>query len=460
MSLIVRARRTSRLLVVTVTSLAALAASSLAFADGVDVSHWQGSISWSKVEAAGMQFAFMKATESTTYTDTRFATNWAGAKSVGLYRGAYHFARPSSGTAAAQARYFVSKVGSFKGAGTLPPVLDLEASGGLSVSALRTWTTNWLRTVEDLTGRTPIIYVSPAFWEHYLGDSAAYTHYPLWIAHYGVSSPRVPGGWTRWTFWQRTSSGSVSGISGNVDMNEFSGTSAQLAALALTTGGSTTPPPPGPTVPAGAPTALTMTPSTTAVPAINAPVTFTGELTTTPAGLAASPLPNAGVGLYAKPASSGTWTKVASATTDATGRYEVTTRVTTATDYQAVFAGTPTYAVARSTTGRVTAPARAQQRVDLHKNKPVYRIRKGAKVMLYGHARTSAGPVTGKYVRFYKRPLHGGHWTYFRRTPSLSPTGWYSTNVYPRRATVYKVVSSASTYLLPATSNYVTQRVR
>ena len=194
-SLIVRARRTSRLLVVTVTSLAALAASSLAFADGVDVSHWQGSISWSKVEAAGMQFAFMKATESTTYTDTRFATNWAGAKSVGLYRGAYHFARPSSGSAAAQARYFVSRVGSFKGAGTLPPVLDLEASGGLSVSALRTWTTNWLRTVEDLTGRTPIIYVSPAFWEHYLGNSTAYTHYPLWIAHYGVSSPRVPGGW-------------------------------------------------------------------------------------------------------------------------------------------------------------------------------------------------------------------------------------------------------------------------
>ena len=107
--------------------------------------------------------------------------------------------------------------------------------------------------------------------------------------------------------------------------------------------------------------------------AINAPVTFTGELTATTTGLAASPVPNAGVGLYARPASSGTWTKVASATTDDTGRYEVTTRVTTATDYQAVFAGNPTYAVARSTTGRVTAPARAQQRVDLHKNKPVYR---------------------------------------------------------------------------------------
>ena len=106
-------RRTTRLFVVLVTSLAAMAASALAYADGVDVSHWQGSMSWTKVKAAGMQFAFMKATESTTYTDTQFATNWAGAQAVGLYRGAYHFARPSTsaGSAAKQAEYFVSRVG-------------------------------------------------------------------------------------------------------------------------------------------------------------------------------------------------------------------------------------------------------------------------------------------------------------------------------------------------------------
>jgi GH25 family lysozyme M1 (1,4-beta-N-acetylmuramidase) len=460
---VARARRTSRLLVVTVTSLAALAASSLAFADGVDVSHWQGSISWTKVKSAGMQFAFMKATESTTYTDVRFTTNWAGAKSAGIYRGAYHFARPAAGTAIPQAKYFVSKVGSFKGAGTLPPVLDLEASGGMSVSGLRTWTTNWLETVEDLTGRRPIIYVSPAFWEHYLGNSTAFTKYPLWIAHYGVSSPRVPGGWKSWTFWQRTSSGSVSGISGNVDMNKFSGTSAQLAALALTSGGSDAPVPPGPTVPAATATALTMTPSTTAAPAINAPVTFTGTLTTaapTSSLVAAAPVPNAGVGLYAKPAASSTWSKIATATTDTAGNYQLTTRVTAATDYQAVFAGNATYAVARSAIGRVTAPAKAKQRLDLHKDKTAYRLRKGTKVMLYGHATTSAGPVVKKYVRFYRKAPHAKRWTYMRRTATLSPTGWYSTNIYPRRAATYKVVSYTSIFLLPATSNYVTVRVR
>ena len=183
------ARRARRLVVVLVTSFAAMLASTLAYADGIDVSHWQGTINWSKVKAAGMQFAFMKATESTTYTDTQLATNWAGVQAVGMYRGAYHFARPKVGTAPAQAKYFVSKVGSFQGAGTLPPVLDLEASGGLGVTALRNWTATWLQTVEQLTGRTPIIYVSPAFWEHYLGNSTAFTRYPLWIAHYGVTRP-------------------------------------------------------------------------------------------------------------------------------------------------------------------------------------------------------------------------------------------------------------------------------
>jgi GH25 family lysozyme M1 (1,4-beta-N-acetylmuramidase) len=181
-------RRIRRSAVVIVTAVAATAASTLAYADGIDVSHWQGSIAWSQVENAGVQFAFMKATEGTGYTDTMLAKNWAATKQVGIYRGAYHFARPSVGSAPAQARYFVSKVGSFKEAGVLPPVLDLEATGGLSPSQLRTWVSTWLTTVEDLTGRTPILYFSPSFWEVNLGNSTAFSRYPLWVAHY-TSAP-------------------------------------------------------------------------------------------------------------------------------------------------------------------------------------------------------------------------------------------------------------------------------
>ena len=450
------ARRARRLVVVLVTSFAALLASTLAYADGVDVSHWQGTINWSKVKAAGMQFAFMKATESTTYTDTQLATNWAGVQAVGMYRGAYHFARPKVGTAPAQANYFVSKVGSFQGAGTLPPVLDLEASGGLGVTDLRNWTATWLQTVEQLTGRTPMIYVSPAFWEHYLGNSTAFTHYPLWIAHYGVSTPRVPGGWPTWTFWQRTSSGTVSGISGDVDMNRFNGTTAQLAALSNTTGGSTDLVPPGVTIPTGDPTAVNLTPSTSATTAINGSVTLAGDLRRTADGSALAGLP---VTLYSRAVGSSSSNVVGTGTTDGLGHYAFTTNVPQATQYQVVFVGDTTRAGALSTVVTVSTPARLKPTVYLHKNK-TSRVRKGTAVMVYGHLKTSLGPVTGKYVRFYKRPARGGRWTYVRASKSLAPTGWYSTTVRPRRSTTYKAVSIADTYRLAATSNLVTVWVR
>ena len=450
------ARRARRLVVVLVTSFAAMLASTLAYADGIDVSHWQGTINWSKVKAAGMQFAFMKATESTTYTDTQLATNWAGVQAAGLYRGAYHFARPKVGTAPAQAKYFVSKVGSFQGAGTLPPVLDLEASGGLGVTALRSWTASWLQTVEQLTGRTPIIYVSPAFWEHYLGNSTAFTRYPLWIAHYGVTTPRVPGGWPTWTFWQRTSSGTVSGISGNVDMNRFNGTTAQLAALSNTTGGSTDLVPPGVTIPTGDPTAVNLTPSTSATTAINGSVTLAGDLRRTADGSALAGLP---VTLYSRAVGSSSSNVVGTGTTDGLGHYAFTTNVPQATQYQVVFVGDTTRAGALSTVVTVSTPARLKPTVYLHKNK-TSRVRKGTAVMVYGHLKTSLGPVTDKYVRFYKRPARGGRWTYVRASKSLAPTGWYSTTVRPRRSTTYKAVSIADTYRVAATSNLVTVWVR
>ena len=98
--------------------------------------------------------------------------------------------------------------------------------------------------------------------------------------------------------------------------------------------------------------------------------------------------------------------------------------------------------------------------MDLHKNKAAYRVRKGAAVMIYGHARTNAGPVVAKYVRFYRSRCARRRWAFIRRATSLSPTGWYSTTVHPRRSTTYKVVSYSTIFLLPATSNYVTLRVR
>ena len=58
---------------------------------GIDVSHHQGDIDWHIVKAAGVDFAFIKASEGGDYRDREFARNWEEAGRAGIARGAYHF---------------------------------------------------------------------------------------------------------------------------------------------------------------------------------------------------------------------------------------------------------------------------------------------------------------------------------------------------------------------------------
>jgi GH25 family lysozyme M1 (1,4-beta-N-acetylmuramidase) len=197
--------------------------------EGIDVSHWQGTISWSSVAAAGKKFAVMKATESTIYADAQYAGWHSTARSVGIRVGAYHFAQPSTtaGDAVAEADWFVSHANITTG--DLVPALDLEVSNGLSVAAMQSWVGSWLKEVYAKTGMKPMIYTSPSFWRTYVGDTRTFAdqgYTVLWVAHWFVSSPSVPGsnwGGKGWTFWQYSDCGRVSGISGCVDLDRFNG---------------------------------------------------------------------------------------------------------------------------------------------------------------------------------------------------------------------------------------------
>jgi len=197
--------------------------------EGIDVSHWQGTIDWTKVAAAGKKFAIIKATESTNYIDPMYATNHAGAKAAGMWTGSYHFAQPSTNAndAVLEADYFAAHIN--LGAGDLIPALDLEVSGGLSVTALKAWVMSFMNEVTARVGTRPMIYTSPSFWSTYMGNTTALAdagYTTLWIAHWGVTSPTVPAnnwGGHGWTFWQYTSSGTVSGITGRVDLDRFNG---------------------------------------------------------------------------------------------------------------------------------------------------------------------------------------------------------------------------------------------
>jgi lysozyme len=197
-------------------------------AQGIDVSHYQGTVSWPEVRQAGIEFAFAKATDGLTWTDPQFAVNWPGMKAASVLRGAYHFFEPAD-DAAAQAQFFLQTVQ--LAAGDLPPALDVETAGSNGTVPWEGVET-WLQTVAAATGRQPFLYVDPTFADEY-DAPASLAAYPLWIADYDVAQPTLPEGWSQWLIWQQTESGTVSGVNGTVDLDLLDGPLAKLQALTL-----------------------------------------------------------------------------------------------------------------------------------------------------------------------------------------------------------------------------------
>ena len=178
-------------------------------AQGIDVSHYQGTVSWAEVRQAGIEFAFAKATDGLTWTDPQFAINWPAMQAAGVLRGAYHFFEPAD-DAALQAQFFLQTVQ--LAPGDLPPALDVETAGS-SATALWQGVETWLQTVAAATGVQPFLYVDPSFANANL-TPASLAAYPLWIADYGAAEPTLPAGWSNWLIWQYSQSGTVQGIGG------------------------------------------------------------------------------------------------------------------------------------------------------------------------------------------------------------------------------------------------------
>ncbi|WP_079198229.1 lysozyme [Streptomyces sp. CB03911] len=202
---------------------------------GMDVSSYQGNVAWSTAAANGARFAYVKATEGTTYTNPYFTQQYNGSYNAGLIRGAYHFALPDVSGGAAQANWFVGHGGGWSGDGkTLPPALDIEYNPygatcyGLSQSAMVNWIRDFSNTVHSRTGRYPTIYTTTNWWSTCTGNNAGFgATNPLWVARYASSVGTLPAGWSYQTIWQYADSGTLPG-----DQNWFNGAYDRLQALA------------------------------------------------------------------------------------------------------------------------------------------------------------------------------------------------------------------------------------
>jgi GH25 family lysozyme M1 (1,4-beta-N-acetylmuramidase) len=202
---------------------------------GLDVSSHQGNVDWPATAAAGARFAYVKATEGTTYRNPFFAQQYNGSYQVGLIRGAYHFALPDVSDGPTQADYFVNHGGGWSPDGrTLPPALDLEYNPygptcyGLSAPGMVGWIKAFSDRVHARTGRWPTIYTSTNWWSACtanLGDFSSTN--PLWLARYADSPGPLPFDWDFHTFWQYDDAGALPG-----DQDYFNGSLDRLRALA------------------------------------------------------------------------------------------------------------------------------------------------------------------------------------------------------------------------------------
>ena len=225
---------------IALVSLALPAAALAARTPGIDVSRFQGRINWEQVAGDDVEFAFVQASRgsgndctvvsSECGADQFYDRNYRRARRAGIRVGPYHRTftggkGPKSVRADAreEANVFLAEVGELR-EHDLPPVLDVESpfsdvSGGL----LRRWIRTWLVKVEKELGVRPLIYSNVSSWNA-TGNTTRFAQqgYRLWVANFDVARPQVPAAnWAGfgWSIWQYTSSGSVDGISGNVDRN-------------------------------------------------------------------------------------------------------------------------------------------------------------------------------------------------------------------------------------------------
>jgi len=202
---------------------------------GLDVSGWQGDVDWPTVAAEGAGFAYVKATESTDYTNPYFTQQYEGSYYAGIIRGAYHFATPDTSSGAAQADFFVDNGGGWSADGmTLPGMLDLEwnpygdACYGLSQWDMVNWILDFSNEYQWRTGRWPVIYTATSWWSQCTGDLGDFSSTnPLMVANYNGSPDPLPYAWGYQTIWQYSDSGTFPG-----DQDLFNGDYSRVQALA------------------------------------------------------------------------------------------------------------------------------------------------------------------------------------------------------------------------------------
>lgn len=188
---------------------------------GIDVSHHQGRIDWTRVAQNETRFVYIKASEGGDWLDPLYTANIVGAQATNMRVGAYHFFTLCS-PGNVQARNFQAVATT---AHDLPPAIDLEYVGNCAARPSRQEFEkelgDFIRIVRAELGAEPILYTMEDFFSDYL-EGGRFSSAPLWVRDifFGMSWPPSA---EHVLFRQFANNGRVVGIAGPVDLNHFIG---------------------------------------------------------------------------------------------------------------------------------------------------------------------------------------------------------------------------------------------
>ncbi|MCQ2519008.1 MAG: Ig-like domain-containing protein [Lachnospiraceae bacterium] len=191
---------------------------------GIDVSKWNGTIDWSSVAKSGVSFAIIRSgfrgsTQGGLIEDAKFYTNIKNATAAGIKVGIYFFTQAINEVEAVEeASMVLGQISGYKV--SYPIFLDVESAGagaraeGLSAAQRTAVIKAFCQTISN-SGYTAGVYANKTWFTSKINTSEL-TSYKIWLAQYNSS---VTYNATRYDLWQYSSTGSISGISGNVDFN-------------------------------------------------------------------------------------------------------------------------------------------------------------------------------------------------------------------------------------------------
>jgi lysozyme len=186
----------------------------------VDLSHWNAVTSFDALVQAGIAGVILKATEGSTYVDPAYSGRVAQARAAGLLVGAYHYLAPGNQDRAAT--FFLQTAQPIPG---MLLAVDHE-DAGVMLDDLKVF----LVTVQMRSGIRPVLYSGGLIKSQLgTGTDTILATFRLWLAEYTTGAPTWPTAvWPEWWLWQYSDTGKISGVSGNVDLNAYSGASIAL----------------------------------------------------------------------------------------------------------------------------------------------------------------------------------------------------------------------------------------